>query len=109
MDAREHRLAQNEVLFREVNERVGAMAHQLGPDIPYEFFCECANADCTFRITLPPSVYESVRADPQQFLVLPLHYTPEIEELVLEEEAYWVVRKTGETGEYVEHLDPRSR
>lgn len=109
MDEREHRLAQNEVLFREVNERVEAMAHQLGPDVPYEFFCECANADCTFRISLAPSVYESVRADAQQFVVLPLHYTPEVEELVLEEETYWVVRKTGEAGEYVEHLDPRSR
>lgn len=109
MDARETRLAQNEVLFREVNERVGALAHQLGPDAPYEFLCECANADCTFRITLAPSVYEHVRSDPQQFVVLPLHYTPEIEKLVVEEEAYWIVRKTGEAGEYVEHLDPRSR
>lgn len=109
MDAREHRLAQNEALFREVNERVQAMAHQLGPDVPYEFFCECANADCTFRITLPPSVYEKVREDAQQFVVLPLHYTPEIEDLVVEEDGYWIVRKTGEAGEYVEHLDPRSR
>jgi len=29
--------------------------------------------------------------------------------LVLKEDAYWVVRKTGEAGEYVEQLDPRSR
>ena len=58
---------------------------------------------------LPPSVYERVREDAQQFVVLPLHYTPEIEELVVEEDGYWIVRKTGEAGEYVEHLDPRSR
>lgn len=109
MDAREKRLAQNEALFREVNERVDAVAHQLGPDVPYEFLCECANAECTFRLTLPPSVYEAVRADPRQFVVLPDHYTPEIEELALQEDTYWVVRKTGETGEFVEHLDPRSR
>lgn len=109
MDAREQRLAQNEVLFREVNERVEALANQLGPDVPYEFLCECANADCTFRIALRPSVYEEVRSDPQQFVVLPLHYTPEVEDLVLEEETYWIVRKTGEAGDYVEHLDPRSR
>lgn len=109
MDAREQRLAQNEALFREVNERVEAVAHQLGPDVPYEFLCECANADCSFRITLPLAVYEAVRADGKQFVVLPLHYTPEIEELVRKEETYWVVRKTGEAGEYVEQLDPRSR
>ena len=109
VDEREQRLAQNEALFREVNERVQALAHQLGPDIPYEFLCECANADCTFRLTVPLSVYESVRADAKQFIVLPLHYTPEIEEVVIEEAAYWVVRKTGSTGEYVAHLDPRTR
>ena len=109
MDEREQRLAQNEALFREVNERVETLAHQLGPNVPYEFLCECANAECTFRLTLPLKVYESVRAEPQQFVVLPLHYTPEVEDLVLKEDAYWVVRKTGEAGEYVEQLDPRSR
>jgi hypothetical protein len=109
VDEREQRLAQNEALFREVNERVETLAHQLGPNVPYEFLCECANADCTFRLTLPLKVYESVRADPQQFVVLPRHYTPEVEDLVLKEDAYWVVRKTGEAGEYVEQLDPRSR
>ena len=109
MDVREQRMTHNEALFREVNERVEALAHQFGPDVPYEFLCECANADCTFRLALPIEVYETVRADPRQFVVLPLHYTPEVEELVAEEETYWLVRKTGEAGEYVEHLDPRGR
>ena len=109
VDERERRLAQNEALFREVNERVETLADPLGPDVSHEFLCECANADCTFRISLPLSVYESIRADPQQFVVLPLHYTPEVEDLVIEEDTYWVVRKTGEAGEYVEQLDPRSR
>jgi hypothetical protein len=102
-------MAQNETLFREVNERVEKLTHHLGPTVPYEFLCECANADCTFRITLPLSVYEAVRADAHQFVVLPLHYTPEVEELVVEEDTYWIVRKTGEAAEYVERLDPRSR
>jgi AraC-like DNA-binding protein len=109
VDERERRLALNEALFREANERVETVADRLGQDVPYEFLCECANADCTFRISLPLSVYESIRADPRQFVVLPLHYTPEVEDLVSEEDTHWVVRKTGEAGEYVEHLDPRSR
>jgi hypothetical protein len=109
VDERERRLAQNEALFREVNERVESVADRLGPEVPHEFLCECANSDCTFRISLPLSVYESIRADPQQFVVLPLHYTPEVEDLVIEEDTHWVVRKTGEAGEYVERLDPRSR
>ncbi len=109
MDAREQRLAQNESLFRDVNERIEAMAHHLGPEVPYEFLCECANPDCTFRVSLSIATYESIRADPRKFVVLPLHYTPEVEKLVVQEETYWVVVKTGEAGEYVEHLDPRSR
>ena len=109
MDARERRLAENEVLFREVNERVSTLSDRLGPDVPYEFLCECANADCTFRITLATAEYESVRADSRQFVVLPMHYTPEVETLVAEHDTHWIVRKTGETGEYVEQLDPRSR
>jgi hypothetical protein len=109
VDARQERMTKNEALFREVNERVEALAHDLGPDVPYEFFCECANADCTFRIALPVGVYETIRGDARQFVVLPLHYTPEIEDLVAEEDAYWIVRKTGEAGDYVEHLDPRGR
>jgi hypothetical protein len=109
MDERERRLAQNEALFREVNERVDAVAHQLGPGVPYEYLCECANADCTFRIPLSHAEYERVRADGTQFVVLPLHYTPEVEELVDRRDTHWVVRKTGEAGEYVEDLDPRGR
>jgi hypothetical protein len=109
VDEREHRLAQNEALFREVNERIEAKAHTLGSDVPYQFLCECANPDCTFRLSLPISVYEAVRADPRQFVVLPLHYTPEVEELVIQKDTHWVVLKTGEAGDYVAHLDPRGR
>jgi hypothetical protein len=54
-------------------------------------------------------VYESVRQHPTQFVMLPGHYTPEIEELIIEEDTYWVVRKQGEAAEYVAHLDPRGR
>ena len=102
-------MAENEALFREVNERVDSMAHQLGPGVPYEYLCECANADCTFRIELTGAEYERVRADPTQFVVLPNHYTPEVEELVVQEERFWIVRKMGEAGDFVERLDPRIR
>ena len=106
MDERDKRLAQNEALFREVNERLRDRAGAHDVD---HYLCECANSDCTFRITMPTEEYELIRSDPRQFMVLPLHYTPEIEELVAERDAYWIVRKTGEEGDYVEKLDPRSR
>src|SRR4051794_39044889 len=104
-------MAEDGTLFREVNELVeAAAAHFVGADEDTtEYFCECATADCTFRITLTHAQYASVRADPTQFVVLPLHFTPEVESLVTKNEGYWLVRKTGEAGEYVERLDPRSR
>ena len=53
--------------------------------------------------------YESVRSDAKQFVVPPDHFTPEIEELVLSTDAYWVVRKSGDAGQYVEQLRFRRR
>jgi hypothetical protein len=110
MDEREKRMARNETLFREVNERVNAIAEDQGPgDHLYEYFCECSNADCTFHVHLAVREYESVRKDPTQFAVLPEHYTPEIEELLARHERFWIVKKTGDAGRYVTGLDPRSR
>ena len=105
-------MTENETLFREVNERVEDTATQFvgeEEDSTQECFCECANVDCTFRVTLTHAQYASVRADPKQFVVLPLHFTPEVETLVTKNEGHWLVRKTGEAGDYVEKLDPRSR
>lgn len=101
-------MTQNEALFREVNERVQDHTAEGGTDL-YAYFCECANIDCTFRVRLTPAQYEAVRADAKQFVVLPQHFTPEVEVLVAEKDSYWIVRKTGEAGEYVEKVDPRSR
>ena len=109
MDQRAKRMAQNEALFREVNERIKATADGFESGSTFEYFCECANADCTFQVALTGEEYENIRSDPTQFVVLPNHFTPEVETLASESKAYWIVRKTGEAGEYVEKLDPRSR
>jgi hypothetical protein len=112
VDERERRMTENETLFREVNERVEdavARFHDAGETRTAEYFCECANPDCTFQISLTHAEYVDVRADPRQFVVLPLHFTPEVETLVSKSEGYWLVRKTGEAGEYAEKLDPQSR
>ena len=52
MDSRDRRMAENEAFFREVNERIATKADQLAPEVPELYLCECANADCTFRIAL---------------------------------------------------------
>ena len=54
MDAREKRLAQNEALYREINERIEALAKPTATcrrrrSADFAYFCECANADSTSR------------------------------------------------------------
>ena len=110
MDMREKRLAQNEALFREVNEKVEAIAAQHGDDDHvYEFYCECSNADCTLQVRATLAAYEAVRAEPTRFLVFPQHALPDIEEILERTKEWWVVEKTGDAGSYVARLDPRGR
>ena len=109
MDARQERLARNEALFREVNERVRAIAAVHGEDDHvYEFYCECSNADCTFQLRATLVEYEAVRSHGDRFLIAPEHSLPEIETVVDKRDGLWVVEKHGEPGELVEELDPRS-
>ena len=71
---RDERLAQNEALFRQVNERLLDVSSRLGTlDSGPEFVCECSEEDCVERITLSPAEYESLRADPRRFVVLAGH------------------------------------
>ncbi len=109
MDSRETRLARNETLFREVNERIEMAVGRLGrgDGHVYEFLCECSNADCTLFLPLTITEYEAVRSDPSQFIVAPGHDLPEIEEVILRTDDYQVVTKQGEAAEYVTERDPR--
>ncbi|HZS30155.1 MAG TPA: hypothetical protein VFA37_02740 [Gaiellaceae bacterium] len=109
MDARETRLAQNESLFRSVNEQIEQAARRGPADgHVYEFLCECSNADCTLLLPLTVPQYEAVRRDPARFIVAPGHELPEIEEVVSRHPGYQVVVKKGEAAEFVAARDPRS-
>lgn len=114
MDPRQQRLARNEALFREINEHVLELAATHGDsahgdsDHVYDFYCECSNADCTFRVSMTIRDYETVRAHGDRFVILPDHDLPEIERVVERRETWWVVEKGGEPGELVQELDPRS-
>lgn len=108
MDARETRLAKNEVVFREINERVSELAANHGPDEHvYTFFCECSNADCTLQIELTRKSYEDVRAHGNRFLIATGHELPEIERVVERNDGWWIVEKENEAGELAKELDPR--
>ncbi|MEA2448067.1 MAG: hypothetical protein QOK47_1704 [Actinomycetota bacterium] len=103
------RIANNESLFREVNERIQVTADSARfPDEVTGFVCECGRKACTETITLDPGAYETLRADPSHFAVLPGHVAEEAERVVEDMGAYLVVEKIGEGRVIAEERDPRS-
>jgi len=106
---RDERLAENESLFRSLNESVAVDQLMYDPKTGrHAFLCECWDTQCVERLWLAPAEYESVRAEPVQFVVASDHTDPAIEEIVSETDRYAVVRKRGEAAEVAEELDPRS-
>jgi hypothetical protein len=100
------RVARNEALFREFNERVEDMAE--GDALRIGFVCECGDLECLERVELTRAVYEEVRSDPRRFVVAPGHENPEIERIVAREEGYVVVEKITEAARVAIEHDPRS-
>jgi hypothetical protein len=113
VSAREERIARNETLFREFNERVEDMAGSFdlqgeGDSMRIGFVCECGNLDCLERLELTREVYEEVRSDPKRFVVVPGHEEMSIARVVAREEGYLVVEKLDEAAEVAIEHDPRS-
>ena len=112
MESREKRLAKNEALFRDVNERVRAIDDRLSDPAEdesrlWDFLCECGNASCIERISMTNAEYEEVRSDPALFALVPGHEQPDVEDVVKETERFFVVQKHEEWMEIARSRDPR--
>ena len=103
----EERLAQNETVFREINERIEAGTWIASGDERIAFTCECAALGCNVLIALTVTEYESVRAHPRRFLLATGHELPAMETVVHRGDAYVVVEKTGDAADAAEASDPR--
>ena len=105
---REVRAAQNEALFRSVNERLEALAEtfQFIAETT-SFICECSDTSCTEQMSLTVAEYEALRARPNQFAVRPGHVFPDMERVVTQNEEFVVVEKVGKGAEVAEDSDPR--
>jgi hypothetical protein len=111
--AREERLAQNEVLFREVNERIAEVAtHFIEVETKgeaVEFTCECGHRDCVERLAMTVAEYQTIRAESTRFAVLPGHELPEVESVVDRHPTYLVVEKREKDAQEVaRETDPRT-
>ena len=109
MQARERQVAENEVRFRALNERLRALAGTWeGTEGVLSLVCECGDEDCTTAIELNAREYEAVRAVETQFVLVRGHERSAIEEVVSGGENWLVVRKSGEAGAIAAEADPRS-
>jgi hypothetical protein len=113
VDAVQVRRAQNEALFREVNERIreleaGRAGYGEEDSLLIGFVCECGDEDCGETLEVTQAQYESVRSDPRRFLVLPGHESLEVARVVERHERYLIVEKLDEAAEIAIEQDPRS-
>lgn len=103
------RAAQNQSLFREVNERLQELASTFREvAASAAFACECADLGCVEHIEMSLDEYEAIRGDPNQFLVLPGHVFPDVERVVSEDERFLVVAKIGQGARIARSLDQRT-
>ena len=103
------RAAQNQSLFREVNERIEGLNEGFGVILPMgEWVCECADEGCVERMDLTVEEYEAIRQHPNRFPVLPRHEQLDVEWVVERHERYVVVSKFDKGGVLARQHDPRA-
>src|SRR5215203_4270663 len=104
---RQVRAAQNQALFREVNERIESLNERVAAEAAtVQFVCECADQTCSDPVAVTPAEYERVRADGSHFIVAPAeaHYVAGVERLVEKRDRFWVVEKFADAGRVAARL-----
>jgi len=118
----ERRQIENEMIFRRINEKVGddlgaldAMHIEDGnihlvrdEDLSLRFKCECSDENCSVRIPMQLSEYQSIHANRDTFVVLPDHQVDPIEKVLKETADYNVVKKNNSTPEPSNELNQTS-
>ena len=99
MDEQTRRVAENEVLFRQVNEHVVSGGRRAAET--FEVICECEDTGCMEHIRVTTEAYERARSEVTDFLLKSGHEKPEFEMVIESHESFVVVRKTGEAAALV--------
>jgi hypothetical protein len=101
---REQRAAQNQLLFRAVNERIASLAERaLLPEIvPIEVTCECVDMSCTTTVQVPLREFAEIDRATNRFLVVPGHELPDLEDVVERRDRFLIVAKRGAGADLVE-------
>jgi hypothetical protein len=101
-------IARTESAFRELNEAIARTADRFEAE-EADFVCECADPDCTHRVTAALEDYEDVRAEATHFLLAPGHHEPDVERVVERTGDYDIVEKFEATVARISRrLNPRA-
>jgi hypothetical protein len=101
--------SRNQILFREVNERVrDVVAPLLAAGEEGEFLCECGDDACLETIRLDLEEYEAVRVSPHRFVMVPGHVDGIAEATVQANGRFVVVERSAFREEAASH-DPSRR
>jgi hypothetical protein len=99
------RVARNDVIFRDANEKIGERAEALDiTDERVPFLCECADEGCTEVVLLTMDEYSRVREHQTRFINAPGHdrSAGRWAQAVEHHGTYDVVEKVGRAAELVE-------
>ena len=91
---REVRAAQNELVFRTVNEQILEMTDRFREQLAeIDIICECAETSCVSTIRINSDDFAKIERSDGSFLVLPGHEDETVEQVVERAEKYLVVVK----------------
>jgi hypothetical protein len=91
---RQARAAQNEQVFRAVNEQILRMTDRFRAQLSdIDVVCECADATCVETIRVAAEEFTEFERQDGLFVVLPGHEDPSVEEVVVRKNGYVVVWK----------------
>ena len=100
--------ARNQVVFREVNERIAELTTLVSETDVNLFICECSDTTCAESLEMTAAEYERVRTDGAQFVVVPGHQLPAIEQVVADTGRFLVVETVGAAAAIARDSDPRN-
>ena len=109
MPDRLQQIAEHEISFREINERLATDVRGVSPDeVAIDFVCECGVVSCTATVSLTLGEYDAIRGNGARFAVLPGHEIPDSEDVVDRAEGHYVVHKHESTAPLARQANPRS-
>jgi hypothetical protein len=109
LERRQLLVATNQVIFREINEKLEDLNNSFSEIIPLgHFVCECADTSCIERVGMTIREYEELRGHARRFVVRRGHRSPETERVIEERTGYTIVEKLGAAGDYAARFDPRT-